>query len=257
MYMKLISLNTWGGKIYRPLMNFVQQHSQSTDIFCFQEVFHTPTKNFEYAGYRLNLYDELASILKDFQGFYAPTQNHYVFFEGFVAFNLSFGLTIFVKKDIKIKSSGDFFVYREENSFIEKDLTSLPRNLQYLNLDLNGKNYWVCNIHGIWVPGPKIDNPSRIEQSKKILDFLNKKNGGKILCGDFNLNIDTKSLKILEENMKNLIKEYRISATRSKLYTWGNKFADYTFVSKEVTVKSFTVPDVEISDHLPMILKFD
>jgi hypothetical protein len=29
------------------------------------------------------------------------------------------------------------------------------------------------------------------------------------------------------------------------------------FVSPEIKVKSFKVPDVEISDHLPMILDFE
>ena len=61
--------------------------------------------------------------------------------------------------------------------------------------------------------------------------------------------------------MRNLIIEKNIPRTRSKLSPfWGKsdfqKFADYTFVSKNIVVKDFSVPDVEISDHLPMILEF-
>ena len=35
------------------------------------------------------------------------------------------------------------------------------------------------------------------------------------------------------------------------------KFADYVFVSKDVKVKNFEVPNIEISDHLPLILDFE
>jgi exonuclease III len=35
--MKIITLNTWGGKIYKELMDFVNKN-KDTDIFCFQEI---------------------------------------------------------------------------------------------------------------------------------------------------------------------------------------------------------------------------
>src|SRR3989304_780654 len=50
-----------------------------------------------------------------------------------------------------------------------------------------------------------------------------KFNGQKILCGDFNLNPDTKSLNILDRGMKNLIKEYKVKSTRSGLYKKDQK----------------------------------
>lgn len=75
--------------------------------------------------------------------------------------------------------------------------------------------------------------------------------------GDFNLDPDTKSLKILERNLKNLIKEYKISTTRSSLYARQHKFADYVLVSPGIKVINFQVPDIAISDHLPMILEFN
>src|SRR3989344_7675146 len=217
--MKLICLNLWGGKVYNPLIKFIAENSSDTDIFCFQEVFNTPTQNFEHSGYRLNLFQEITKVLTEFQGFYAPTQNHYVFLSGFVDFELSYGLAIFVKKNIKVIENGDFFVFRERNGVDPNNLSyTLPRNVQYIKFISKDKLITVCNFHGIWFPGPKIDIPSRIEQSKKINSFLGKLTGEKILCGDFNLDINTQSLNILEKKMKNLVKEYPISTTRSKLY---------------------------------------
>ncbi|OGE44059.1 hypothetical protein A3A45_03830 [Candidatus Daviesbacteria bacterium RIFCSPLOWO2_01_FULL_36_8] len=256
--MQIISLNTWGGKQIDALKKFIEEKAEDTDIFCFQEIFSTPTENKENNAFKLNLYQQLQPILKDFNGLFAPTQDKYVFFTGYVDFELSFGLSIFVKKNIKILSSGDIFVFRKRNGLDPKNVKhTIPRNMQYIQFSLDDKDFWVCNLHGFWFPGPKTDTPERIEQSKKIIEFLDSKTGEKILCGDFNLALDTESVKILEGNLKNLIREYNISTTRNKLYDrTDDKFADYTFVSPEVKVIKFEVPNIEVSDHLPMILEF-
>ncbi len=34
-------------------------------------------------------------------------------------------------------------------------------------------------------------------------------------------------------------------------------YADYCFATSEIDVKNFEVPYVEVSDHLPLILKFE
>lgn len=269
--MKLICLNAWGGKIYQPLMDFIQKESQDTDIFCFQEVFNTTTDITQRDGFRLNLYDEFSKILPKHQGYFALGVENYIagaFQPNFIDFNLSWGLAIFIHKKLQVTSQGDFFVFRTKDSFNPKDLNTLPRNMQYITLTsqneqvlsrfAQNKKFIVCNLHGIWKKGEKVDDPSRINQSVQIRNFLNQYRGeAKILCGDFNLNIDTKSLKILEEDLINLIKKYKIPTTRSKLYTRGDKFADYTLVSGKTKVINFQVPDIAVSDHLPMILEFE
>lgn len=258
--MKLISLNTWGGKIYKPLIKFIQNHSRDTDILCFQEVFQTTTNLTKETGFRLNLYQEIKAILSDHQGYFAPSVDKYIagsFQPNFVDFDISWGLAIFIKKTIKIESTGDFFVFGKRNSFNPKDLNSLSRNVQFVILTKDGQRFTVANLHGIWVKGTKGDTRTRLEQSRRIKEFLDKEDGGKILCGDFNLDINTKSLKILEGTMNNLIKEYKIPTTRSKLYDrTDDQFADYTLVSPDINIIDFQVPYVEISDHLPLILEF-
>lgn len=257
--MKLISLNTWGGKRYQDLINFIKDQSGSTDIFCFQEVFKTSSDVKEYRGFQLNLYNELSNLLTDFTPFFAPAQDKYVFFTGFVDFDLSFGLATFVKKNIRVNQAGDLFIFRKRNGINPKNIKfTIPRNLQYLEVNIGGKKRIIGNFHGLWFPGPKTDTLSRIEQSKKINKFLDKFKDGKILCGDFNLQINTQSLKLLENNMRNLIKDYKILTTRNKLYDRiDDKFADYILVSPDIKVADFQVPLVEASDHLPLILEFE
>lgn len=66
--MKLLSLNIWGGRQFDVLIDYIQKHSHDVDVFCFQEVFDTPTENTiinEY--YRANIFSELQAILPDHQ----------------------------------------------------------------------------------------------------------------------------------------------------------------------------------------------
>jgi hypothetical protein len=60
---------------------------------------------------------------------------------------------------------------------------------------------------------------------------------------------------------KNLIGDYQIITTRNNLawslYPDKQYFADYVFASPEIKVKSFEVPNNEVSDHLPLILEIE
>ena len=260
--MKLISLNIWGGKVYEPLMSFIGREAETTDIFCFQEVFHTTTEKTEFNGYRLNMFSELTSKLSEFNAFLAPAQDKFIFVDKLANFDFSFGLATFVRKTIKVEVD-DFFVYGERNSMIDGDCETLPRNAQQIDLKVNGKGLSIFNYHGIWRRAPqnttnKSDTPARLIASEIIRNRVNNVSGEKIICGDFNLLPDTKSVAILEVNMLNLIKKFGIQSTRSRLYTKDSlKFADYMIASKGIKIKSFEVPNITVSDHLPMVLEFD
>ena len=78
------------------------------------------------------------------------------------------------------------------------------------------------------------------------------------MSGDFNLLPDTQSIKKLENfGLRNLVKEYNITSTRTSFYTKSEKFADYAFVSSEIAVKDFKVLPDEVSDHSPLYLEFE
>ena len=175
--------------------------------------------------------------------------------------DVKFGIAILVKNSIKIKSKGQVEIYDDHTSILNPDFSNLPVYFQYIELEINGKSYTICNFHGIPKPADKLDSPERINQSKKILDFLTSRIGPRIFVGDFNLLSKTKSIHTLEDIAVNLIKKYNISMTRSKRSPYFGKagfqkFADYAFVSSEVVIKDFRVPQIEVSDHLPMILDF-
>ncbi len=258
--MKIVSLNTWGGRRQELVIEFIKQHAETTDVFCFQEVNRTAPHH-EHLADRAQSdfwFKDLTEALPDFEPYFAAC------LEGFnwrpVEFDAELGNALFVRKGLAVLEDGHTFVHRERNQydmpdFLKGDWFTLPRLVQYVRLE----GVTIFNFHGLWHLTGKGDMPSRIEQSKKIREVMDRFPGKKILCGDFNLNIDSKSLNIIEEDMRNLIKEFNIKTTRSaELYPKIKEmpYADYTIVSPDVEVKHFEVPNLDISDHLPMILEF-
>lgn len=260
--MKLISLNTWGGKYFEPLINFIRQQSEDTDIFCLLEIYDTNSNEKQYKEIRANLLFEIKNILPDFQAFYYPILFDYDNNANLTDFDLKYGQAIFVKKSITINNYKGYIIcndYSQEP--FKKDFSNLTTPLQYLNLTAEKKEYSLFVFHGTPYPADKLDSPRHLSESKKVKEIIDSQEYAKILVGDFNLLPQTQSIKLFETNMRNLIKEFNIEKTRSNLSPFYGgpdfqKFADYIFVSKNINVKSFEVPDVKISDHLPMILEF-
>jgi len=259
--MKLVSLNIWGGQKHNELLEYIKTLNGKIDIICLQEVFKSNVNTISN-GSKMNIYSDLEKILKDYKIFFAPTFSNYDL-KTKTNFGTLFGEATFVKNDIKIISEKTIFTYKK---FDEKKILfhddygeywDLPRNFHYVIVKNNEKEFLIANLHGFWKPGEKGDTKESLEQSDKILAFLNNFNCPKILCGDFNLRPETESMKKLEGKMINLIKKYKVKNTRSKFYSRDEKFADYILVSPNVKIQDFKIIDEHVSDHLPLYLEFD
>jgi endonuclease/exonuclease/phosphatase family metal-dependent hydrolase len=243
--MKLISLNTWGGQIPE-ILDFFKQY-QDTDIFLLQEIFHNGTERTLFDDKeRSELFKEICELLPNHRGYFAPSVD------------TEWGLAIFIKKSIKVLGHGDIFVYLERDSLVEKDATTVGRNLQFINIVSNNKTLNILNFHGLWSGLGKLDSPERLGQSEKIVNFVKNLAGETILAGDFNLRPDTQSLSIIENELtlRNLVKEYKIQTTRTSFYKKPEKFADYILCSSGIIVKNFLTLPEEVSDHKALLLEF-
>lgn len=260
--MKLISLNTWGGKCFDPLIKFITQHSFDTDIFCFQEMQDTTSDVKQYGNIRVNLLSEIKQILSDFQVFYFPVIRSFDDDANPVNFDSTFGSATFVKNKVKVTFQKNYIVSKDPAfTLLKKDFSNLPTPLQVINIALNNKKFAIFNFHGTPFPGNKLDSANRLTEARKVKEIMDQNSKTKILVGDFNLLPQTQSIVIYGKNMSNLIDKFHIEKTRSNLSPYFGtpefqKFADYTFVSSDISVTSFQVPDIDISDHLPMILEF-
>ncbi|MHB0978299.1 MAG: endonuclease/exonuclease/phosphatase family protein [Minisyncoccota bacterium] len=244
--MKLITLNTWGARIRKPFLDFII-NNQDVDIFCFQELYDEaePVLGAHYPKAHFNLFSDIKKLLPNHNGFFRPV------LEGV------YGIGIFVKKNIEITGEGETSVHIDQRTN-KKSLISghHDRSLQWIEIKTNNKVYSILNVHGLWNGKGKTDTPDRLAQSQKIKGFMNTIHAPKILCGDFNLRPDTESIKMLEQDMNNLIKTFGVETTRTSFYTKPEKHADYIFTSPEIKINHFEVMSDEVSDHSPLLLNF-
>ncbi len=252
--MKLITLNTWGGRAsIKNLLDFFKKHND-TDIFCLQEIFHNAQDavRLSAAGKPLTdiepiLLQKISELLPDYNILFHPHFKDY------------YGLAMFVHKKYNIISEGEIFVHKYKGYSDMVDIGGHARNIQHVTIktDVGTEPITIINFHGLWNGKGKTDTEDRLMQSTNILNFIKTLDKPYIIAGDFNLKPDTKSIKILEDNnLRNLISEYKITNTRTKFYNKPEKFADYVLVSKGIEVKDFKVLPDEVSDHAALELNF-
>lgn len=246
--MKIISLNTWGGRAGKDnLLDFFRKH-KDVDIFCLQEVWEGGDDEAPKWGEGIDtrMLTNIGAIL----------ENHSVFFRSH--YHDYYGLALFVKKDLKVVEEGEIFVFKQRENIFDDFGINHACNLQYVTIETSSGLRMVLNFHGLWNERGKGDSTERLVQSDNLVKFLKNISHHHVLMGDFNLEPETKSLKMLEElGMRNLISEFGITSTRSSHYTKPVRFADYTLVGKDIKVNDFKILPDEVSDHLAMYLDFD
>lgn len=254
--MKVISLNTWGGRGGKEkLLAFFAAH-EDTDVFCLQEIWSAPYDHLEghaAGGLDINHSDimvhglqEISDLLKDHVAYFKP---HHL---------SNYGLLMMVKKNLDVISEGEVFVHKEKGYIPDGDVGLHARNVQYVTIATEKGSRSVLNFHGLWNGGGKGDAEDRLIQSDRIIQFTQTLSDPYVMCGDFNLLPNTESIKKLENSgLRNLIKEYGITSTRTNFYTKPEKFADYALISKGIEVKDFKVLPDEVSDHSPLYLEFE
>lgn len=241
--MKIVSLNTWAGVVFEPLLEFFDTY-RDVEVFCLQEIYSKAEGKEEPhpdLAMRLDLFERIEERLQDTHiGYFRPAHADY------------YGQAIFVKKGLHVEEEGDILIY--ENSEPKKR-GGHTRNLQYIRVAVNGKPTVIANLHGLWNGMGKTDTPDRILQSENIRRFIRGRSEQVIVLGDFNLDPGTESIAIAGEGMRNLIQEFHITSTRTSFYDKENKFADYALVSPEVEVLDFKVLPDEVSDHAALYLE--
>jgi len=195
---------------------------------------------------RENLFNEIKEMIPDFVGYFSQQVS-------------GVGSSTFVRNNIQVKNTETIQILTaDELAHIKRPNGNsyYPRIMQVISL--KNPNLTIYNFHGI--PGSgKQDTPERKLQTERLLETLGKDGNPKILVGDFNLEMETKAVSDLENNMKNLVKEYGFTTTRNHYYEnyITTPFSDYVFVSNDLQIKDFEVLSDEVSDHLALSLEFE
>ncbi len=246
--MKLVCLNTWGCRIAEPVFDFIRRNSDA-DVFCLQEIMRGGI-GITDKNERKNSYKEIQDLLPLHSGYFAKYINgsHY----GEEPSDYSFGLSTFIRSDFRPSFYKSVELLDPDRKW--GDYTG--RFAGGVALAINVEDVTIINIHGLWQDMAVEDTEAKIEESNKLVSLSKETNSKKILCGDFNLTLDTRAISIIENSYLNQIKRNNISDTRGPLYKNSNRFADYIFTDPSIQVESLEVPCVSISDHLPLIMNF-
>ena len=229
--MKIVFLNTWHGRCRDELTVFIEKEAPSTDIFCFQEA---DSEILQYFQRLLPEFIEYASNKLEGE-------------------RVRFSLATYIKKPYPVL----------DHSALLEDVPDSGLALVTTVQDGNTA-VTVANVHGIaFALDDKLDTKGRLIQSKAIIGRLDGLRHPAIIGGDFNLLPEASSVRLFgQAGYQDLIATHHISTTRNRL-AWERfpdnmqRYADYTFASSDVRVRRFTVPQLEISDHLPLIIEFD
>jgi endonuclease/exonuclease/phosphatase family metal-dependent hydrolase len=257
---KLICLNI-GIKIdnANAVVNFLAE--QDADIVCLQEVAN-PIENSVKNIFRSK------EIIKKALGKTYPYRYFSPLWQSRGFTSLDFGGFIeqgnYILSKLPINKAETAFFHKEykkvsdwkEMNFYTEDH---GRALQTVELDCNGKKLCIMNIHGIWT-ADKIGDSRTIAEINFILNKCSDNDTPTIVAGDFNLLPETDSIKLIDNKMTNLISQNEIQTTRPEFKNSmeeGNNIVDYVFINNKIQSSKFEVPNIAISDHLPLILEFE
>ena len=253
--MKLIGLNIWGGLAGHDRLLAFLDAQRDADFLCLQEVWSAPYEGLEGASAGGRPLDQAKIMVRGRQEISALLADHEAFFHPH--HRDDYGLMTLVSRRLRVVDSGDAFVHRERGYIPEGDIGHHARNVQFTTVETPEGRISVMNFHGLWNGRGKGDSDERLAQSRRLLAFLAARAEPFVLCGDFNLAPDTKSLAMLEAaGLKNLVAEFGVASTRTRLYPGAERFADYVFISPGVAVRDFRVLADEVSDHAPLRLEF-
>lgn len=240
--MTILSLNVWGGQKREALLEFLSSHAGAVDVFCLQEMTSAsvPVEHKDRAVMTLDLAEQISQVLPDHELRLAPSRQQW----GEL-------LVLAVQKTLPVLDQGH-----------TKVVTNGPPNrpsskgayLQFVRLTGEHQPITIANLHGYWEPDEGEDKPPRDEQVDNLVKFIDQQTNPVILCGDFNMNRNSRGIDRLSDRLTNLIRTHQVTTTRPAWNAYHGIVTDYMFVSPELPVRSFEVLTDDVSDHLALLV---
>lgn len=253
MKIKVLTLNIWGGRLLYRAIEFIK--AEDPDIILLQEVFNGEDKNldFKYKSYKflrqkLNLpHNAFMAAFIDTRSFKRIPQGNAIFSrfpidnKRIIFFDIPFG-------EFNLEASD---IQNGENQYI-------PMSMLRVDVRCDIKTLCAYSVHGIWGFDGK-DNDRRLTMSKTILDEIKDKENV-ILAGDFNVNPHTKTIENIEKHLQNVFKNELVSTfnmNHKELPGYATAIVDMIFVSKSMKIINHYMPQVDISDHMPLVCELE
>ena len=249
MQLKFITLNLEnGGSMIERAAEFILH--EKPDILFLQEA---------YNGLDTNLPERLRSVtvLQNASKFehssFAPA-----FFE--LSQNLERGNAILSRFPFSLKKAINFVApYEKIREYdLEPDYRMSPRILQSDVVEINGTSVKLLNMHGAWDFHGN-DTEVRFDQSKLLLNEFDERDIV-ITAGDFNMFPETKAIALIEQRLENVFGNSlrtTFNMKRKESPSFATAVVDMVFISKHFKVIQKNCPQIDISDHLPLVVVLD
>jgi endonuclease/exonuclease/phosphatase family metal-dependent hydrolase len=257
---KIVSVNAWGGALYDDLAAWLR--ATDADVLCFQEMTRTAgahgwtrfTDGERHLPQRANLFADVAALLPEHDGYFVASDAGPVTTEDGVRHVQDFGIATFVSKRLILDTVEEGFVHGECVVHREWPTGDRPRAVLATRVigahDARGRPATVVQLHGLRDPAGKGDTPARLEQARRLADFVTKvrvEGDVAVVAGDLNLLPDSGTFQILAAaGLTDLVGH---ADTRTPHYPKPVRHASYLLVSDPEAVGRFAVLDVEVSDH--------
>ncbi len=247
--LKFICLNTWlGGKRWEDLLTFVK--GEKPDILAVQEAHNEPDTALETRFRTVSLLTEALALP---HAHFAPALIRPE--TGVIEGNAV--LSRFPIKQREVQFFDQPFGITKEDK-VGGDFTRTPRNLEHVLLDIDGRKLHVFNIQGIW-GFDGLDNPRRLTMIKSVIEAMQGHTPA-ILCGDFNVQEGTRCISMLQEALVDPFKGERQGSFNMRIKSgggFGTAVVDFIFVTPDIKVTRHESPDIDASDHLPLIVELE
>lgn len=254
MRLKFLQINIFKGKFLDELLEYIK--AVNPDIIVMQEI----------SCGKINLFkDEKADLVELIR---VKTGYHGVFHSDVEIVgdpSALFGNAVFAKRPILKSHVVELKTFRPLTFFELRNnpgniWAELPRHMLDAVVDFDGEQIHAISVHGRRV-APPVDDLENVRQAHLMADHL-KSLGDElfIVGGDFNMPLQSEVIKIISSVSENLMERSGVRQTLNpKVHVLGEKgfLVDFIFTSKHFKKISLEVPQVMVSDHLPVVAELE
>lgn len=256
MQLKLLQLNTWHGAIvFEPTIQFLKD--QNADILHLQEVYtNVESRAFpDYPNYSLYEYIQnnfdypYSAFSKTFDVALSDGSTLPIGNATFSRYPIEESKTVYVP-------GHHGFSWNTYKNYQPEDFSHSPANFLSSTINIDGKLVKSINMHGVWGFDGE-DNERRLQMRDLVLQEIENVEYV-LVSGDFNTVPETQTMSGIRTKLNDVFYQELETTFNSK--RWKHKdlkfVVDYIFTSKNIEVFAKEAPQVDISDHMPLIIKF-
>lgn len=250
MIIKCVSLNIWhGGKLLEPLLDFLEQ--QQADIYFLQEVRASSDDSLPESFHSMRT---IQARLNYPHSHYAPA-----FSQTDDGASYTSGNSVVTK--FPIKSSERVYVRGQFSEWPanQTDFRDLPSILQIIELETPVGIINACNLHGVWDLDGDLFSDARKEMVDTITRTISQKQNI-ILVGDTNAKHTNPAIRLLQQQLISVFGTELTSTfnmRRKDNPGYATAAVDLMFVSPHIKIISKSCPDIDVSDHLPIVVELE